>query len=292
MKKAIIVPFKDAHHWKKDNEYLLTGYRKHHNTIQKILNSLKTKHNELMNVYTHLIPAILLTFYTLFFTINTIIFSKDEISINFKLPLLLGYFFSIICLGSSSIYHLFCCMDCKTCDTLLRYDLGGILSLIYIYCLTSYYYLFYYSTFFVVFYSLIITLGVFFMLFVITSPKYQGDEFRSFRTLSFIALVSTNIFPIVHSLVNNCYSSEENDLIDYSEAFAYIGLELFFYSVGVFFFLGKYPEKAFPKKFDFWMNSHTLWHVCVVLAIYMQIQASNLFYSQRRDQILENLSMS
>ena len=62
MKKARILTFKEAHFWKKDNEYLLTGYRKNHNTIKKILKSIKTKHNELINVWTHLIPTILLYF--------------------------------------------------------------------------------------------------------------------------------------------------------------------------------------------------------------------------------------
>ena len=291
MKKAHITNYKNAHYWKKENKYILTGYRKNHNTIQKILTSLKTQHNELLNVYTHLIPSILLITHTIFFIINKILFFQEEISLNFTFPLIFSYLVSIFCLSASSIYHLFSCKDFKTCCTLIKYDHCGILGLIYFHFVTSFYYMFYYSTFLICFYTGIISCGGFFMLFVIFAKKYQDEKFKFFRTFSFIFFICTNIFPICHVLINSYLANDQNNFIDYFEAFYFVGFEFLFYIIGVFFYLSNYPEKIFPKKFDIWCNSHVIWHVFVALAIYMQFKASNIFYDLRKEQVLEFMSL-
>ena len=105
------------------------------------------------------------------------------------------------------------------------------------------------------------------------------------------AIVATNILPIAHGLINSYYANDQNGLIDYFEAFYYIAFEFLFYGFGVFFYLSGYPERAFPKRFDIWMNSHTIWHIFTALALFMQFKASNIFYVERKTQILEILSM-
>ena len=285
MKKPSIVQFKNAHFWKKDNEYILTGYRKNHNSIKKILKSLKTKHNELMNIWTHLFPTILLIIYTIFFAINKFFFCEEGIPMSFNLPLLLAYIFSIICLGSSSVYHLFSCISCKTCCNLIKYDFFSIVAAIYFYSFSIYFYIFYRSNLIFMVYFGMQSLVIFFLLFIIVSPKYQSHEFRNLRTFSFISFAIINMFPIFHTFFNSYFATDDNDFINYDEAYYYLVLELFFFSIGVVFFLTKYPEKAFPKKFDIWMNSHALWHIFVVLGMFMQLKVSNVFYNNTKFSI-------
>ena len=38
------------------------------------------------------------------------------------------------------------------------------------------------------------------------------------------------------------------------------------YLTGLYFFVKKIPEKFYPKKFDIWLNSHTIFHIFVFLA--------------------------
>lgn len=54
-----VTTLENAHHWSIDNLFLTSGYRKNFKSTKRILRSLCMKHNELMNVWTHLIGAIL-----------------------------------------------------------------------------------------------------------------------------------------------------------------------------------------------------------------------------------------
>lgn len=54
-----IVKISEAPKWVVDNEYLRNGYRKGFNTISKAVKSGFMKHNELMNIWTHLIGALI-----------------------------------------------------------------------------------------------------------------------------------------------------------------------------------------------------------------------------------------
>ena len=51
--------------------------------------------------------------------------------------------------------------------------------------------------------------------------------------------------------------------------FGFIGL-FFFYSLGFLFFVSRFPEIYFPDQFwsCYILSSHTLWHLCILLAIY------------------------
>jgi adiponectin receptor len=40
------------------------------------------------------------------------------------------------------------------------------------------------------------------------------------------------------------------------------------YGLGFFFFISRVPERFFPGKFDVWLHSHQLWHLCVLGAVY------------------------
>lgn len=59
----------DYHKYLMDNEFIVHGYRLHFNSVKKILKSLFLFHNETINIWTHLIGALIfliLSFYVLF----------------------------------------------------------------------------------------------------------------------------------------------------------------------------------------------------------------------------------
>jgi len=57
----------DYHKYLMDNEFIVRGYRLHFNSVKKILKSLFLFHNETVNIWTHLLGA--LVFFILFFYI-------------------------------------------------------------------------------------------------------------------------------------------------------------------------------------------------------------------------------
>ena len=58
MSKKKIGTIIEAPLWMVDNKYLLSGYRLNFNSFKRAVKSLFIKHNELMNVWTHLIGAL------------------------------------------------------------------------------------------------------------------------------------------------------------------------------------------------------------------------------------------
>lgn len=54
-----IVHIEEAEQWMVDNKYLHRGYRKDFNSIREILKSTVMPHNELLNIWTHLIGSII-----------------------------------------------------------------------------------------------------------------------------------------------------------------------------------------------------------------------------------------
>ena len=78
--KPMIVHQDHAPEWLVDNKYILYGYRVDFSRKRDLLKSLFMKHNELLNIWTHLIGGIIfiiLIFYIIFyFDVISIIFAK------------------------------------------------------------------------------------------------------------------------------------------------------------------------------------------------------------------------
>lgn len=78
--KAMIVHQEHAPEWLVDNKYILYGYRVDFSRKRDLLKSLFMKHNELLNIWTHLIGGIIfiiLIFYIIFyFDVITVILGK------------------------------------------------------------------------------------------------------------------------------------------------------------------------------------------------------------------------
>ena len=59
MKEAYVGPQEEAPEWEVDNKYLNTGYRINYNKVSLVFKSIFQKHNELMNIWTHLIGSMI-----------------------------------------------------------------------------------------------------------------------------------------------------------------------------------------------------------------------------------------
>ena len=59
--------------WMQDNHYILSGYRAMSNSYRKSLSSIGRLHNETVNIWTHLLPGMLLLACFLYFAIRSMI---------------------------------------------------------------------------------------------------------------------------------------------------------------------------------------------------------------------------
>lgn len=133
---------KGMYDYLQDNDFIRTGYRAGYTVKEATLrysllflsNSIFRKHNETLNIWTHLIGVI--TFLFLFvhvFTHRSLYENKDPTPNYFVYQVwaLLMYMLSaIFCMGSSAIYHIYFCVNEKAELVGRMFDYTGISVLI------------------------------------------------------------------------------------------------------------------------------------------------------------------
>jgi adiponectin receptor len=103
--KALTVLWHQLPTWQQDNHYIHSGYRPASNSYSLSIKSLGYLHNESVNVYSHLIGALLslVSFLALF----NIFSSRYALATSDDILVISCYFLgAIACLGMSTTYHL------------------------------------------------------------------------------------------------------------------------------------------------------------------------------------------
>lgn len=255
----LLCTFQELPVWAQDNIYIHTGYRVPTDSYRRCIHSLTFIHNETVNVYTHLLGCI--TFVVLAFVtgsyllkINSAVWSDYVVVYTFIAT-------AILCLGCSSLFHLFCCHSEKVCNSWNKCDFAGIVFLIVGSFFPAIYYGFYCeNTWKMIYLSGISVFGLTTLLFTV-SNKYAGIKYRFHRTALFMGLGLAGLIPISHAVF-------KVGLIKSMEAISlnwviFMGI---FYIVGALIYGYRIPERWYPGCFDYWFHSHQIFHVFVVVA--------------------------
>lgn len=82
--------FHEAHPWSQDNRYIVRGYRKNFTSYRQILKSLCIPHNEVMNIWSHLLGAVAFLFLLIYVCMNLdkskVVFDQIQRSLDFGDP--------------------------------------------------------------------------------------------------------------------------------------------------------------------------------------------------------------
>ncbi|KAL2022467.1 hypothetical protein VTK56DRAFT_5296 [Thermocarpiscus australiensis] len=240
--------------------YILTGYRPVTHSIKFCCGSLAYRHNETVNIYSHLVPAmfsvILATLVSLYFNANFPGSTRND-----RLVFEIYLTTSVICFTISSLYHTLLCHSRYYHDLWVRIDyvaiifqiLGSFISGIYIgfYCEPQLQKLYW---------SMIAALSTL-TAFVVINPRLQSPRFRLLRTCSFVATGFSALAPIIHAATIFPYHQ-----LDKQAGLRYYYLEGVIVLVGVVFYITRFPEAWRPGRFDIWGASHQIFHVLVVLS--------------------------
>lgn len=103
-KTELTVLWKDIPQWQQDNSYIQSGYRPPTNSYRRSAASLGYIHNETVNIYTHLVGAVvaLATALLLYGSIKP----RYDMATSEDVLVFSCYFFgAVACLGMSSTYH-------------------------------------------------------------------------------------------------------------------------------------------------------------------------------------------
>ncbi|KAK0668459.1 mPR-like GPCR protein [Cercophora samala] len=243
--------------WYTDS-FILAGYRPVTNSVKFCFHSLVYLHNETVNIYSHLLPAIaciiLASLVEWYFKVSFPKASQTDRLI-FKVYLAT----SVICFTISSLYHtLLChsrsCHDLWVCIdylAILVQILGSIASGIYLgfYCEPKLQTLYW---------SIIAAVSL--ATAVITvHPRLQTPRYRLLRTMSFVATGLSAFAPIIHAASIFPYPQ-----LDKQAGLRYYYAEGLIVLLGVVFYITRFPESWKPGVFDIWGASHQIFHILIV----------------------------
>jgi adiponectin receptor len=262
-----------------DNEFILHGYRVHF-SFKLCLESLFRRHNETLNVWTHLIGTLVFTVLAVF------TYVKILPNVTKRIPIATDYaIFAVFFFGAhaqmlfSTIYHLFSAHSAGVAKWLARLDYMGICLMI----VGSYYPPLYYMLrpchpdLMRIHLSAISLLGVI-GLFVVAFPRLQGPKFRVFRAIFFVVFGLYIIIPLpqIISLMGIKYVWPLLWRLSIMGAL---------YILGATFYASRCPERCCPGKLDYGWYSHPIWHLFVIAAGLMQFY--NCIYAYTNYNMLD-----
>jgi len=260
VEEKLILLWHEISPWQQDNHYIRSGYRAQSNSYTKSWKSLGYLHNETVNIYTHLIGALLAA-------ISSVV-SYQALGPRYETATredvwAFGCYFAgaIACLGMSGTYHTIQNHSHEVAVWGNKLDYLGIVFLIWGSFVPVLYYAFGAEPELRKTYWAMITTLAAGTSIVSTHPKFRTPALRPFRALMFVLMGLSAVFPVLHGI--RLYGVEH---MRKSIGLDWVLLQGALYIAGAAIYAARIPEKWSPGKYDIWGSSHQIFHVLVVLA--------------------------
>ncbi|KAI8898332.1 hemolysin-III related-domain-containing protein [Globomyces pollinis-pini] len=248
--------------WYIKHPFIDGGYRRITYSIRGCLISLFYLHNELGNIYSHMIGMFM---YLGFLPYASIWLSHPTTSTFEYILFYASCLSSFVCFATSTLFHTCCCHSKRVSIFCNKADFTGIVFVLLGSLVPTVYYAFYCQPFLrQIYISAMLILGVI-TLNVTTSSRFSGPHFRTLRTCLFAGLPFSAIIPVCHHIY-----IVGTDLAIHTISLHSMGKSAVISLVGVFIFVRRIPERYFPNQFNIFGHSHQFWHICVILGITVQ----------------------
>lgn len=215
--RRVLLSFDQLPRWHQDNESILHGYRPISGSARLSFRSWSYIHNESVNIYSHLIPAVVFLlgeWYILQYLTSRYsnITGVDLFIISFFLLT------AVICLGLSTTYHTLMNHSAEVEQLWLRFDLVGIVVLTLGDFVSGIYMVFWCEPLErKIYWSMVCQdchpffssnayfgwqIGVLgsLTIFIMVNPYFQGKKFRVFRALAFVGTGLSGFAPLIHGI--------------------------------------------------------------------------------------------
>lgn len=258
---ALHLPWDELPRWRRDNAFILSGYRPASNSYVASLFSMLGVHNESVNIWTHaagslvLVPLAVSYFYAEVGPRYPGAAGADE--------LVFACFFAgaALCLGLSATFHTLSNHSESVAKWGNKLDYSGIVCLIVgSYVPALYYGLFCHPALMTVYLYGIFTLGLGCGI-VSWVERFRTPDWRPYRAAMFVGLGVSGVVPVCHGLTIYGYQSLNERM-----GLGWILLEGVLYIFGAFLYAVRWPERTSPGTFDIWGHSHQLFHILILLA--------------------------
>ncbi|KAI1828544.1 hemolysin-III channel protein Izh2 [Xylaria intraflava] len=258
---ALLLLWDELPPWRRDNAFILSGYRPASNSYLSSLLSIFSVHNESVNIWTHAVGSLLLV-------PLAVLYMYAEIAPRYPSAgpadeLVFAFFLggAALCLGMSAAYHALSNHSEAVAKWGNKLDYSGIVCLIVGSYVPALYYGFFCKPVLMSVYIYGISLlgvgcGV-----VSWVEKFRTPLWRPYRAAMFVGLGISGVVPVCHGLVIYGYRPLcERMGLDW------ILLQGALYIFGAFLYAVRWPERTSPGTFDIWGHSHQLFHILILLA--------------------------
>ncbi|KAI9831585.1 MAG: hypothetical protein M1819_004817 [Sarea resinae] len=260
IEETLTVLWEDLPHWMQDNHYIRGSYRPVSNSYLGSFASLGYLHNESVNIYSHLLGAIVFSIISVF--LYNILEPRYATSSRADVIAFGCFFLGVaVCLGMSATYHAISNHSPEVSRFGNKLDYIGIVFLITGSFVPSIYYGFYcHPTLYKLYWTMISSLG--FGCAVVSSlNRFRTPQWRTFRASMFVALGLSAVIPVLHGL--DMYGVEG---LEARMALFWVILQGSLYIIGAAIYAARIPERIRPGAFDVFGSSHQIFHFLVVAA--------------------------
>ncbi len=263
--------------------YLTRGYRQPYSSFLDCLASLFRLNNETLNVWTHLIPLIIIVVYFKQICPSEV-WSPSNIS-PYHYPLLAHEISTMVTLIGSVIAHTFNCMNprirhiCFYVDytALAMFFMGGA-------CASFYYMrpldnnvLFSMPNIYMGLTSMSCILTV----YLCSASRHKWDSSKYLiRTIAFGVTFLTGSFPSYYRLVSCLISGQK-----WTPSMIYLALGSFMYLVGAILNAIRFPESRYGSTFDICGHSHQWMHIFTSVGTMFHINAFKSELKTRSEEL-------
>ncbi|KAI0392886.1 hemolysin-III channel protein Izh2 [Xylariaceae sp. FL0594] len=285
---ALLLLWDELPHWRRDNAYILTGYRPASNSyLASARSALSGVHNESVNIWTHalgslvLVPAaaiILLYYYYGGGVLAPRYLPSAGSADEFVFAcFLLG---AALCLGMSATFHTLSNHSEAVARWGNKLDYSGIVCLIVgSYVPALYYGLFcdpdLMSAYLYAIFILGLGCGV-----VSWVEKFRTPAWRPYRAAMFVGLGVSGVVPVCHGLKIYGYQSLNERM-----GLNWVLLEGALYIFGAFLYAVRWPERTSPGAYDIWGHSHQLFHILILLAAASHLKGMTKAFDYHHDTL-------
>ncbi|KAH7035240.1 hemolysin-III related-domain-containing protein [Microdochium trichocladiopsis] len=246
--------------WRRDNQFIISGYRADSNSYRSSFASVLAVHNESVNIWTHVFGATAFLFGSVW--LFQVVARRYETASSSDV-LVFSCFFTgaVLCLGMSATYHTISNHSQDVAKWGNKLDYSGIVLLIVgSYVPALYYGLFCHPGLMTIYLGGIFLLGLACGV-VSWVESFRTPAWRPYRAGIFVGLGASGVVPVCHALGMYGYRQ-----LDEQMGLSWVLLQGGLYIFGAFLYAARWPERNFPGKFDIWGSSHQLFHILIVFA--------------------------
>ncbi|KAM0201828.1 hypothetical protein ACHAPA_010985 [Fusarium lateritium] len=260
VESSLLLLWDDLPDWRRDNAFILSGYRQSQNSYAHSFRSLFYMHNESVNIWSHLLGAIVFLASAAY--VDRVVRPRYA-SASSTDVLVFACFFggAVVCLGMSATFHTLLNHSATVAKWGNKLDYTGIVALIVgSYVPALYYGFFCLPNLMTAYLWVICILGTGCGL-VSWIERFRTPTWRPYRTMMFIGLGVSGVVPVIHgACIYGLQGLEER------MSLSWVVLHGAMYIFGAVLYAARWPERSAPGSFDIWGNSHQIFHVFVILA--------------------------